>query len=225
MQAQNTANARRRQRGFSFIEILVVMAIIGVLATMVVALVPMIQERGRRTKSQDNVRSLLLFMIDRRAGKVSGGWPRYNGKNFVLSVVATKDLDIRRKENLELLFSPGDVEYTLEDVDMKQYEEINKTSLKDGDFHTLTSYAGRRNGDSEYRVTPDQESMGTLLICDDDDGALHHPDGLVCGYSGGDVRYKEWEEFDMNQPDPDMPDEFLGDAASNEELQKMLGRY
>ncbi|MDF1702646.1 MAG: type II secretion system protein [Planctomycetota bacterium] len=223
MHTQSKPSANGRQAGFSFIEIVIVMAIIGVLATMVVALVPMIQERGRQTKSRDNVRNLTMYMIDRRTGKVSGGWPRYNGKNFVLSVVATNDLDRRRKENLEMLFSPGDVLYTLEDVDEKRYEEINKKSLKDGDFHELTSYAGRRNQERDFLITPDQEKIGTLLICDDDDGPLHHPDGIVCGYTGGDVRYKEWAEFDMSKPDPDNPDEFLGDASSNEELQRVLG--
>ena len=223
MQAHSTTRARSRQAGFSFIEILVVMAIIGVLATMVVALVPMIQEKGRQAKSKDNVKSLITFMIARRTGKVSGGWPKYNGKNFVLSVVATNDLDQRRRENLELLFSPGDVLYTLEDVDDKRYEEVNKKSLKDGDFHELTSYAGRRNQERDFLITPDQEKIGTLLICDDDDGPLHHPDGMVCGYSSGDVRFNEWDYWDMTKPDPDNPDEFLGDASSNEELQRMLG--
>lgn len=223
MQTPTSTRARGRQAGFSFIEILVVMAIIGLLAGMVAALVPWVQERARQTKSKENIKNIATFMIARRTGKVSGGWPRYNGKNFVLSVIATKDLDIRRKENLEILFSPGDQEFILEETDTKRYEDINKKSLKDGDFHELTSYAGRRNDETEHRITSDDESKGALIICDDDYGALHHKDGMVCAYTGGDVRFKEWEEFDMVQPDPRQPDEFLGDAASHEELQHMLG--
>lgn len=223
MQSNATPSSRSRQAGFSFIEILVVMAIIGLLAGMVAALVPWVQENARQTKSKQNVKSLVTFMLGRRTGKVSGGWPRYNGKNFTLSVIATKDLDIRRKENLEILFSPGDQELILDDTDLKRYEDINKKSLKDGDFHELTSYAGRRNDESEHRINSDDESKGALIICDDDFGGLHHPDGLICGYTGGDVRFKDWEEFDMVQPDPRNPDEFLGDAASHEDLQHMLG--
>jgi prepilin-type N-terminal cleavage/methylation domain-containing protein len=220
------ARRLRGEAGFSFIEILVVMAIIAVLATMVVALVPVITEKGNQTKSKDNVKNIITLMLTRRTGKVSGGWPRYNGKNFVLSVIATGDLDQRRKENLEMLFSPGDVIYTLEDTDLTRYKDVTRTSLKsNGDFHELTSYAGRRNQERDFLVTPDQEKMGTMIVCDDDDGAVHHPDGLVCGYTSGDVRYLEWFEFDMQKPeDPDNPDEFLGDASSHDELQKMLGR-
>jgi prepilin-type N-terminal cleavage/methylation domain-containing protein len=217
---------KQRQAGFSFIEILVVMSIIAVLATMVVALVPVIREKSNQTKSKDNVKSIITLMLTRQMGKVSGGWPAYNGKNFVLSIVATKDLDRRRKENLELLFSPGDTWITLEKIEMKRYEDVTKAALKnDTDFHELTSYAGRRNREREFLITADQLKMGTMLVCDDDDGPVHHSDGLVCGYSSGDVRFKEWEEFDMDQPeDPDNPDEFLGDASSHDMLQRMLGR-
>ncbi|MDA1193994.1 MAG: type II secretion system protein [Planctomycetota bacterium] len=219
----NPSLSRRAQAGFSFIEILVVMGIIAMLASMVVALVPVIQERAKQTKSKDNVKGLVMMMVDKRMGKVTGGWPKFSGKNFTLSVVSSNALDIRRRENLEMLFSPGDPYLTLEDADQKRFEEIDNKSLVDGDFHEFTSYAGRRNADKEFLITSDQERMGTMLLCDDDDGPLHHSDGLVCGYSTGDVRFKEWEEFDMRKPDPDHPDEFLGDASSNEELQRMLG--
>jgi prepilin-type N-terminal cleavage/methylation domain-containing protein len=216
----------RRSSGFTFIEILVVMSIIAVLATMVVAVIPMINERAHRTKSMDNVKSMLTMMLARRTAKVSGGWPPYNGKDFVLSLVATRDIDIRNKQNIEILFSPGDQNYTIEKVDLDRYKEVNKKALKTGtDFHELTSYAGRRNRDKDYLITSDQEKKGTLVICDDDDGPLHHSDGLICGYTNGAARFQEWDEFDMPPfDDPDHPEPFLGDAATNDELMAMWGQ-
>ena len=221
---QPSARPRSRQAGFSFIEILVVMAIIAVLATMVVTIIPNIQERSRQTKSKDNVRNMLMMMLDRRTSKVTGGWPPYNGKNFVLSLIATNQIDIRNKQNLEVLFSPGDAIYSLEKTDVERYKDVKKDTLKNGaDFHELTSYAGRRNADRDFVITPDEEKKGTMVMCDDDDGPLHHPDGLVIGYSNGASRFMEWDEIDMQKPDPKSPEEFLGDASSQEELQKLWG--
>ncbi len=106
-------NRASAQRGFSFIEILVVMAIISVLATMVVVVIPRITESQNQTKSADNVKSICTFLLLRAQKK---GWQSlpYNGKNFTLAVVASGDIDLRQKANLETLFSPGDVEYALD---------------------------------------------------------------------------------------------------------------
>jgi prepilin-type N-terminal cleavage/methylation domain-containing protein len=216
-----------RQAGFSFIEILVVMGIISVLVSMVVVLIPTIQERSRQTKSKDNVRTMITLMIGRRSEKVSGGWPRYSGKNFVLSLVATNQLDRRNQQNLEVLFSPGDSLYTMEDVDPDRYKDVTKSALKnDTDFHELTSYAGRRNSsnDREHVITPDDEKRGVMIICDDDDGPLHHPDGIVAGYTNGSVRFLEWEDLDIPVPeDARNPEPFLGDDSEHEQLMHMWG--
>lgn len=222
---------RRRQAGFSFIEILVVMGIISVLVSMVVVIIPMITERSRQTESKDNVKALLTHFVGRVSSKGIRGWPPYNGKNFVLSLVATRQLKVLNKEgkvlkqNVKILFSPGDTLYNQDRVDYERYKDVNKTALKNGtNFEELTSYAGRRNAEREHMITPSQMGEGTIVICDDDDGALHHPDGLVAGYSGGNVQFMEWEEFEMLPPDdPDNPEEFLGDAASSPELMKMYG--
>jgi prepilin-type N-terminal cleavage/methylation domain-containing protein len=217
--------ARARQAGFSFIEILVVMGIISVLVSMVVVLIPTIQEKANQTKSKDNVKSMITLMLAKRTGKISGGWPRYSGKNFILSLVANNQLDRRNKQNLEILFSPGDPLYTIELVDLDRYKDVTSAALKnETDFHELTSYAGRRNGDREHLITSDDEKRGVLIVCDDDDGPLHHTDGIVAGYTNGAVRFIEWEELDMAAPeDARNPAPFLGDDASNPELQHMWG--
>jgi prepilin-type N-terminal cleavage/methylation domain-containing protein len=215
---------KRRQAGFSFIEILVVMGIISVLVSMVVFVVPTIQERTRQTKSKDNVRGMLQYFIAAEVG-LSKPWPPYNGKNFVLWLVAANKIDRRDDKQLQILFSPGDMtNYTFEKAGgIKAYEGITLDTLKteNPDLLQLTSYAGRRNKEREHGLTSDELSRNPVVICDDDDGPVHHKDGLVIGYAGGDSRFVEWADLGMSPPDPNNPEGTLGDSSPNEELKHM----
>jgi prepilin-type N-terminal cleavage/methylation domain-containing protein len=215
---------KRRQAGFSFIEILVVMGIISVLVSMVVVVVPMIQEKAKRTKSTDNVRSMILMYIAGGAG-MEKPWPKFNGKNFVLYLVATDKIDRSKTQNLEVLFSPGDSKYTLEGMGPKDYAAVTKSALTSeghDDFRKLTSYAGRRNRETGHSLTSEELSKGALVLCDDDDGPLHHSAGLVMGYSGGVARFVEWADLDMSKPaDTDNPEGILGDNSPHPDLKHM----
>ena len=102
---------RALQAGFSFIEILVVMGIISVLVSMVVVVVPFIREKGKRTKSVDNVRTMILYYTGGGAG-LERPWPKYNGKDFILWLVATNKISRNDDKQLGILFSPGDEIYT-----------------------------------------------------------------------------------------------------------------
>lgn len=217
---------RRSQSGFSFIEILVVMGIISVLVSMVVVVVPMVQEHSKRTKSQDNLSSLAKFMIVKVTTKGWKAYP-YSGKNFTLSPLASGDLDRRNSQNLEILFSPGDQHFGLEFIDADRYKQVTKDALKRGneDFNDLTSYAGRRNADKEYRINSDDESRGVVIMADDDEGPLHHKAGFVAAYSSGAVRFHEWDDFGLIEPDnPKEPEPWLGDDAQNEDLAALASR-
>ena len=81
---------KRREAGFSFIEVLVVMGIIVVLMGMVAVIVPRAQEKARQTESINNVRSMAVLFSERSIRK---HWPKYDGKNFVLSLVAMGVVD------------------------------------------------------------------------------------------------------------------------------------
>lgn len=211
---------KRRQAGFSFIEILVVMGIISVLVSMVVVLVPYIQEKGKRTKSIDNVRSMGVYFVGAGTG-LERSWPKYNGKNFVLWLVASNQIDRRDEKQLLILFSPGDADLTF--PGKKEYEGLTLESLKNSnpDYLQLTSYAGRRNGEREHVLNASEQSKGAPIMCDDDTGSLHHKAGLVIGYVGGSAKFVEWADLGIPPPDVEKPEGILGDNSPNEDLKHL----
>ena len=213
----------RAQSGFTFIEILVVMGIITVLTSMVVVLIPMMNERSNRTKSLDNIGSIAKFMMANAAGRTSAKWPPYNGKNFTLAPVAYGDLNANNQRALGVFFSPGDQQFTTESVDWKRYKDVTKENLKnDVDFHELTSYAGRRNKDKDYMLTQNRIEEGAIIICDDDDGPLHHSKGLCCAFADGGAQFMEWDYFGMSEPDDsDSPPRILGEEATSDKLRAL----
>jgi type II secretory pathway pseudopilin PulG len=212
----------RREAGFSFIEIMVVMGIITVLVSMVVVVIPTITEKANQTKSKDNVKSIITMYL--AEGTAISSWPPANGKAFVLWAVASGKIDKRTPKNLEVLFSPGDGNYTLENAGVEAYGEVTKQALKDGtqDFAKLTSYAGRRNKEREHKISADDVKRGVIVICDDDDGPLHHPGGLVVGYTNSRVEYLDWDALGVDPPENEKePTGLLGDSAQNDELKHL----
>ncbi len=217
--------ATRVQRGFSFIEILVVMGIISVLVSMVVVVIPTINEKAAQTKSSDNVKSMLTFYMADSAGRANK-WPPFSGKNFIMSLVATNKINPHNIEQLQMLFSPGDTEFGFERIDPEYYKGITLATLKQNqDNSQYTSYAGRRNGrgeKSDMRVTPAALQKGEYVITDDDQGPLHHPDGIIVGTLNGSASFKPWHELELPVPeDPDNPEPFLGDDSDNDLLRKI----
>ena len=224
--ARSSPRSARRfaQAGFSFIEILVVMGIISVLVSMVVVVVPFIREKGKRTKSIDNVRTMILYFTGSGAG-LETHWPKYNGKDFVLWLVATKKIDKADDKQLGILFSPGDEYLTFDAPCVKEaFKEFGPTSIGSSNQNNLklTSYAGRRNNTKEHLLSSAEQQKNGIIICDDDDGALHHKDGLVCGYVGGAARFVDWNDLGVPEPsDPNDPKGILGDTSPSDELKHM----
>jgi prepilin-type N-terminal cleavage/methylation domain-containing protein len=209
---------RRCQTGFTFIEILVVMGILVTLMGMVAVVVPHVQEQARRAQCTHHVRQLANLYAARATGRPA--WPLFDGKRFVLAAVASGWVDATNPQNLEVFFCPGDVIHTLEEADLAVYRGLTPAGLAAIDPRPLTSYAGRRNQDPDHRVTAARLKAGAPLFCDDDDGALHHTDGLVVGYANGQARFVTYAELGMAPPeDENDPRPFLGDAATAPALQ------
>ncbi len=193
-------------------------------AVLVVVVIPNMQEHDRQVRSADNVRHLATMLVLHKT--TTGRWPPYSGKNFVLSLVATGQIDRHDPHSLAILFSGADNLTRLERVDIGRYALVTAEALANGtDFSDLTSYAGRRNAEEAHRIAPGEEKEGTILLCDDDDGALHHREGIVVGYSDGTARFLTWSELGLPEPqEPDVPEPFLGKAAVNEHLAKVSSR-
>ncbi len=171
---------------------LLVVAVSVTLGMMTLALIPMTSpdhERGPK----DDIRLIVTFMIARRTGGADRVWPAYNGKNFVLSVVATNDLDRRRRENLELLFPRSGYP---EGLALDAYDDVNKSSLRTRRFPRLTEIAGRRNTHPMYRITEHDEKHGTPIM------AVRVSDGVIIGYSSGEVRLHDRSELELGADEP-----------------------
>ena len=168
--------AARRESGFSFIEILVVMGIITLLTSMVVMVIPWIRERGNQTKSKDNVSNLVKLMLDMSMHGKEKGYPPYNGKCFTLSPLAVRRHRPGRARRARGVLQPERRALKLSRVDVAKYRGITRASLKQGDsYKEYTSYAGRLNRETDCRMAPSITSQnGTIMLCDDDDGPLHH---------------------------------------------------
>lgn len=223
------ALARRRpEGGFSFIEILVVMGIITLLTSMVVVVIPIIREKGNQTKSSSNIKNILTMFTSINSNP--NAWPAFNGKGFTLAPFAYQVVKADDPGAVDTWFSPGD-SWLRKDklVDgVARYKEITKAKLKAGseDFSELTSYAGRLNGEREHVLTTsDTSRKGTICLCDDDTGPLHHSGGLIVGFSNGLAEYMDWESLGMTEPkDARSPDPFLGENASSDLLKPMSSR-
>lgn len=202
---------------------LVLLLVVGMLlAGMCTVLEPRMGHTPQ-SESTNNLGAIGSYMVSRVMSK--GGsfdiFP-YDGKNFVLGPIAYRDIDIEERKNLGIFFSPRDGKYSLAKVDPARYAAIDKETLRTGDFHELTSWAGRRNADARFRITPRAMRRRTIILCDDDDGPLHHADGLNVCWSDGKAYFMDWDELGMAPPSD--ADWWLGASAGTSRMRALSSR-
>jgi hypothetical protein len=155
--------------------------------------------------STNNLRNLTLILADRSIRK---GWPPYDGKGFVLSTVALGLVDARNPRNLEVFFSPLDRPDPMPGSD--EYKAVKKAALAAStDFSHLTSYAGRRNADPEYKITPEMLKRTVPVMAD-----VSMPGYAIIAYSDGRVKVKKAADLGL----PRGTQVTVGDDANVEEL-------
>ncbi len=167
-----------KQKGFTLIEILVVVTIIGVLAGLVVVLIPKSQEKTQIMECQNNQRQIcaLLIQADDKAWNMSG-------PNIALYFVKKGDIT---GTNLKLLFCPGAAQK--ENLDRVGGEEAYKNlDLKTQQYDHLTSYAGRDQSRADCAVKKGTTSP-EIMLCDDNEDN-HNKKGFVCGYNDGSAKW------------------------------------
>lgn len=177
----------RTQKGFTLIEILVVVTIIGVLAGLVVVLIPKGREKANIAECQNNVRNL--------AGLLTGmkKLPTKGGVNLLL--VLHKKGDLPDEGKLQLLFCPGDEtgDTWERSGGLQAYKDADLN--KAGEYGILSSYAGRDQMDRDCAASLSSTKTQALLADDSEDH--HNKKGFVIGYTDGAAKFKEkysaWE--------------------------------
>ncbi len=172
-----------KQKGFTLIEILVVVTIIGVLAGLVVVLIPKANETKDITNCTNNQRQFVGLLVGGSSGDMDA-WRR-SGPNLLLQFVRKGDIG---EESYKILFCPGDLQEGLESAGgAAAYKNLD---MKLREYDKLTSYAGRDQENGKCTVKPGQ---GRTIIMSDDSEDHHNKKGFVCGYSDGSI---EWRDKD-----------------------------
>ncbi|MFI5403063.1 MAG: type II secretion system protein [Planctomycetota bacterium] len=175
-----------KQKGFTLIEILVVVTIIGVLAGLVVVLIPKSQEKAQILECTSNQRNIVGMLVA-DDGKA---WQK-SGPNIALYFVMKGDIT---GSNLKLLFCPGDAQNeTLEKAGGE--DGFKNLDLKAQQYEHLTSYAGRDQANTACAVKKGTTSP-EVMLCDDSEDH-HNKKGFVCGYNDGSAKWldkvDDWE--------------------------------
>ena len=163
-------------------------------------------------RSMENLRTIAALIMTRARAKGWKAFP-YSGKNFVLASVAHGDLDPRIEEELGVLFSPGQDAYAPDKIALSAYGYVTRGALRGGvDFHRLTSYAGRRNAEREYRLTASDLVTGTPIVAD-----LSFPDVALVAFTNGEVRQMGRAALGLGPEDPIV----VGDDSKSRYLQPL----
>jgi prepilin-type N-terminal cleavage/methylation domain-containing protein len=167
-----------KQKGFTLIEILVVVTIIGVLAGLVVVLIPKARGQAIITECTNNQRQFVSLMV---AGDKA--W-EMSGPNIALYFVKKGDIV---GDNLKCLFCPGDLGKNLEKVGGA--EAFKNLDLKSQQYDHLSSYAGRDQANQACRVGKGSAEP-SVMTCDDSED-YHEKRGFVCGYNDGSIKWRD----------------------------------
>jgi len=198
-----------KQRGFTLIEILVVVTIIGVLAGLVVVLIPKGQFEAQKTECMSNIRNIVGLL------EFGPKYPDKSGPNLILYLV--KKGEIEGVDRLGLLFCPGDTTDSLAKAGgVDAYEDLDLT--KRGEYGHLTSYAGRDQL-NKLCAAKKGSSKTFVLVCDDSEDH-HDGKGFVVGLNGGAAKWRDKiDDFNMDLKKVVE----IGEGSEVEQLQCLVG--
>jgi len=201
----------RNQKGFTLIEILVVVTIIGVLAGLVVVLIPKGQFEAKKTECMSNVKNIVGMLTIER------DYPtKYGGVNLILQLIKRGKLE--GEDSLKILFCPGDKSNTWDDAGGMEAYGSTMDVKKKGEYDHLSSYAGRDQTNKACRASSGAAKQ-VILVCDDSEDH-HDAKGYVVGLTGGAAKWRhkfdDWE-VDMKTP------VLIGEGSQIKELECMRG--
>ncbi|MHC4957881.1 MAG: type II secretion system protein [Planctomycetota bacterium] len=202
---------RRRESGFTLIEILVVVSIIATLAGLVSVVIPWAFFKRDVMVCTNNV-SQVVGLLE---SSDSSRYPNEKGPNLLLYLVAKGQ--VAGRDGLELLFCPGDQEESLGEAGGEAaYADLDFKKL--GEYGALTSYAARDQSDPKVRAKKGRVPA-VILVADDSED--HHDNrGIVVGLTGGQAKWRDKvDDYDMTSDAPLT----VGGGSDIPELQALVG--
>ncbi|HTE05378.1 MAG TPA: prepilin-type N-terminal cleavage/methylation domain-containing protein [Planctomycetota bacterium] len=166
----------RARAGFSLIEILVVIAIISLLATLGVRAALNAREQGTVVKCRDNLHQMAQMMLVFHDTRNKGHWPQESGIRFLLTLHKVKELSGR---NAETFLCPG-----TEDTNDGGPSGEPGSSYEDWaniDSGTI-SYAGR---DQQGSPIKGSDLSAIVIAADDNEGRANHKHVTNYAYADG----------------------------------------
>lgn len=198
----------RKQKGFTLIEILVVVTIIGVLAGLVVILIPQGREKANQTECIHKQGQLVKTLIALEGTKFPS---KYGGVNLLLYLYKARHIEVA-DDNLKLLFCPGDAQDTFDrsgGMDVYKAVELDKA----GEYGMLSSYAARDQTDKECAAI--KASSKPQAITADDSEDHHLGKGFVVAYSNSSVKFRQkFEDWNID-PEAEVK---VGEGSEVEDL-------
>lgn len=167
----------RRCFGFSLIEILVVITIIGLLVTIVASRASNILDEARVTRCKNNLKEIssnMILLKNSRRERGKKAWPKATGIAFLLELTRHSDVQGGKHafvagKKTKIFICPG-----TDDINT-DYEDSTPGSayfdLENLDSTTI-SYAGRDQ--VHYPIEKDPAGDDAILAADDNEGRANH---------------------------------------------------
>lgn len=186
---------RRSEKGFTLIEIMVVLAIIATLVAAVSVGIPMVKQRSMRLQCQRNLQSVGIIFTQQQLEKP--GRPKYSGAALLLWF--RKKGDIKLGEEKNALLCPGDmgVIFPTTPEDSAKYDDINLDSPPSD----MCSYAARDF--VKYQLLMDAPAK-QIIACDrqgNDGRTAHHEGGLIVLFDNGSSMWMDKEALGLSGGD------------------------
>ncbi len=181
---------RRGELGFTLIEIMVVIAIIGTLAAAVSVGIPMVQERSQRLGCQRNLDDIGKVYTVKRIERP--GRPPYSGSALLYHYMKNKDIDPGKEE---VLLCPGDENavFPRDDAHRKEWREVDLNNPP----ADMCSYAVRDF--KKFQIKKDADTR-QILASDrqgPDGRTAHHKGGLNVLFTDGSARFMAPEQLGL----------------------------
>ncbi len=206
---------RRRDSGFTLIEILVVITIIAALVGMVTLVIPQGQEKKDLVTCMNNLNQIGGLLATLQAGK---GYKEYSGAAFVLQVA-----DEVGDEDLKVFNCPGDKDAARPESGSAEFiamfrKDMNLKEGKVEDKHC--SYAGPNFKDHPIPKAGAAAKETRLWACDKcRNGAAQH-NGIVVLYTS--TKVEKLEVADLEGHNKEEGTIVVGPNSGDKRLAKMI---